>query len=52
MVLFGGALPRHFVPGYDHAVPLGTKYILRAEALIKLALIGVYPGWVIYCGAP
>jgi hypothetical protein len=29
----------HFVPGYDHAVPLG-QMDSRAEALIKLALIG------------
>ena len=32
--------PRHFVPGYDHAVPLGRN-TLRAEALIKLALMGL-----------
>ena len=41
---FDGAVPgverlktlpaRHFVPGYDHAVPLGRNR-LRAEALIK-----------------
>jgi hypothetical protein len=30
----------HFVPGYHHAVPLRQKYILRAEALLKLALMG------------
>ena len=41
----GGRFPRHFVPGYDHAVPLGLNYILRAEALIKLAL-AVLP-WVL-----
>jgi hypothetical protein len=27
----GRRFPRRFVPGYDHAVPPGTKYILRAE---------------------
>ena len=27
------------MPGYDHAVS-GTRYILRAEALIGLALMG------------
>ncbi len=31
--------PRHFVPGYDRAVPLGRKRF-RAEALIKLCLRG------------
>jgi hypothetical protein len=36
---FWGTLPRHFVPGYDRCCPYGTKYILRAEALIKLALM-------------
>jgi hypothetical protein len=35
-----GTLPRHFVPGYDRVVPTGRKYILRAEVLIKLALMG------------
>lgn len=35
----------HFVPGYHHAVPLRQKYILRAEALLKLALVGFNP-WV------
>jgi hypothetical protein len=38
--IFRGTLPRHFVPGYDRVVPTGRKYILRAEALIKLALMG------------
>ena len=28
---FGGRYPRHFVPGYDHAVPLGRKRF-RTEA--------------------
>jgi hypothetical protein len=32
------------VPGYDRCCPYGTKYILRAEALIKLALMGFKPG--------
>ena len=36
-------LPRHFVPGYDRIVPTGRKYILRAEALIKLGLMGLQP---------
>jgi hypothetical protein len=36
---FGGRRPRHFVPGYDHAVPPGRN-TFRAEALIKLALMG------------
>ena len=40
---FWGTLPRHFVPGYDRCCPYGTKYILRAEALIKLALMGLKP---------
>ena len=40
---FWGTLPRHFVPGYDRCCPYGTKYILRAEALIKLALMGFQP---------
>jgi hypothetical protein len=31
------------VPGYDHTDP-GTKYILRTEALIKLALMVKTPG--------
>ena len=31
---------RHFVPGYYQPVPSGTKDILPAEALIKLALMG------------
>jgi hypothetical protein len=35
----------HFVPGYHHAVPLRQKYILRVEALLKLALMGFNP-WV------
>jgi hypothetical protein len=30
---------RHFASGYDHAVPMDED-ILRAEALIKLALMG------------
>ena len=34
-----GACSRHFVPGYDHAVPPGRN-TFRAEALIKLALMG------------
>ena len=29
-----GARPRHFVPGYDHAVPPGRN-TFRAEALIS-----------------
>ena len=33
----------HFVLGYDRCCPTGRKYILRAEALIKLALIGFQP---------
>jgi hypothetical protein len=37
--LLGWRCPRHFVPGYDHAVPLGRNRF-RAEALIKLALMG------------
>jgi hypothetical protein len=36
-----GDLSRHFVPGYDHTVPLGRN--LRAEAFIKLALMGLKP---------
>jgi hypothetical protein len=32
----GGRFPRHFVPGYDHAVPLGRNRFF-AQALIKLA---------------
>ena len=31
------------MPGYDRCCPYGTKYILRAEALIKLALMGFQP---------
>jgi hypothetical protein len=31
------------VPGYDRVVPTGRKYILRAEALIKLAPMGLKP---------
>jgi hypothetical protein len=34
---------RHFVPGYDHAVPTGRNTFFPAEALIKLALVGVQP---------
>jgi hypothetical protein len=34
---FRRTFPRHFVPGYDRVAPTGRKYILRAEALIKLA---------------
>jgi hypothetical protein len=41
---FSGTLPRHFVPGYDRCCPYGTKYVLRAEALIKLAFMRVNPG--------
>jgi hypothetical protein len=37
--IFRGTLPRHLMPGYDRVVPTGRKYILRAEALIKLALM-------------
>jgi hypothetical protein len=37
--LLGCAGPRHFVPGYDHAVAPGRK-TFRAEALIELARIG------------
>jgi hypothetical protein len=33
--LLGWRCPRHFVPGYDHAVPLGRNSF-RAETLIKL----------------
>ena len=40
----GRRCPRHFVPGYDHAVPLGRDRF-RAEALIKLALMG-FSLWV------
>jgi hypothetical protein len=40
----GGRFSRHFVPGYDRCCPSGTNYILRAEALIKLALMGFQPG--------
>src|SRR6202011_3354730 len=36
--LLGWRSPRHFVPGYDHAVPLGRN-TFRAEALTKLALM-------------
>jgi hypothetical protein len=43
---FSGTLPRHFVPGYDRCCPYGTKYILRAGALIKLALMGFQPWWL------
>jgi hypothetical protein len=38
--IFEGHFPRHFVPGYDHAVPLGQNPV---EALIKLALMGLKP---------
>jgi hypothetical protein len=31
---------RHFVPGYIHAVPPGTKYILLAQALVSERLCG------------
>jgi hypothetical protein len=37
--LLGRRYPRHFVPGYDHALPLGRNKF-RAEVLIKLALMG------------
>jgi hypothetical protein len=41
---FEGHFPRHFVPSYDHAVPLGRKYILPVVgALIKSALMGLKP---------
>jgi hypothetical protein len=36
--LLGWRSPRHFVSGYDHAVPPGRNRF-RAEALIKLALM-------------
>jgi hypothetical protein len=39
---FRRTLRRHFVPGYDHTVPLGRN-ILRAEALINLAFIALRP---------
>jgi hypothetical protein len=35
--------PRHFVPGYDRAVPPGQIHS-TAEALLKLALMGFNPG--------
>jgi hypothetical protein len=35
---FGGALPRHFVPGYDHAVPPGQKPFAHRKPSHKLAL--------------
>jgi hypothetical protein len=35
------------VPGYDHTVPSGTKYIRRADALIKSALMGLKPELVL-----
>ena len=38
--LLGWHCPRHVVPGYDHAVPLGRNRF-RAEALIKLAIMRV-----------
>src|ERR1700730_6581168 len=38
--LLGRRCPRHFVPGYDHAIPLGRNRF-RAEALIKLPLWGL-----------
>ena len=41
----GRGCPRHFVPGYYHAVPPGTRYILRSDALFKLALMGL-KAWV------
>ncbi len=37
--LLGWRSPRHFVPGYDHAVPPGRN-TFRAECLIKLAPMG------------
>ena len=37
--LLGWRCPRHFVPGYDLAVPPGRN-TFRAEALIKLAPMG------------
>jgi hypothetical protein len=40
---FERTLPRHFVPWLRSDCPSGTKYILRAEALIKLAFMGFQP---------
>jgi hypothetical protein len=40
--LLGWRCSRHFVPGYDHAVPLGRNTFC-AEAFIKLALMGFPP---------
>ena len=37
----GGRCLRHFVPGYDHAVPLGRNTF--SPPLIKLALMGLNP---------
>ena len=34
---------RHFVPGYDHAVPLGQKTFSPPRLRIKLALMGLKP---------
>jgi hypothetical protein len=34
---------RHFVPGYDRAVPPGQIH-LTTQALLKLALMGFQPG--------
>jgi hypothetical protein len=39
----GGRFPRHFLPGYYHAVPVGRNTISGPEALIKLALVGFQP---------
>jgi hypothetical protein len=38
-----GCFPRHFVPGYDQAVPPGQNTFSPAEALLKSALIGFQP---------
>ena len=40
---FEGRFPRHFVPGYDHAVPLGTKRF-RAEPFDSVSAYGLKPG--------
>ncbi len=41
---FRRTCPRHFVPGYNRAVPPGQKPFALREPCIKLALMGFQPG--------
>ena len=41
---FRGTLPRHFVPGYDHPVPLGRNTFSAPRLRLSQRLWGFNPG--------